>query len=363
MTLRAELRQRYLVLKESECYHLVHWRDEDLVSVVPDTNETRIEGAEADDDCLVKWGKERYSAEIVASGSKMEMQMQEAALVKEKREKPVRPAAVHETPSTKRKKLPHQASKKEKAKASKPKGRTLDFAAPWNESGSQVEASAITSSVVSATNPFEPTPLPQSSLAQSHQSLPPFCPLTPLPQSDVSQVVEAVQKMEAGIVAAINNLKEALLGKLDAFARPSWSASTHWDDSASPVPRTSAADQEASTLAFQQPQSMPQPPPLSRPFASPCTSNGDSPRCLPIWESQNHLPSSEIENSHLRPPKLTVQLHHNLTAESKIHTLALKLATESFFGIQVMACCTVTGCATYKGLPINELKSNFYLVN
>eukprot|EP00731_Ephydatia_muelleri_P014881 Em0008g601a len=326
--------------QKDERYHLVHWRDEDLVSVVPDTNVTRIEGAEADDDCLVKWGKEHYSAEIVASGSKMEMQMQEAALVNEKREKPVRPAAVHETPSTKRKKLPHQASRKEKAKVSKPK--------------------------------VEPTPLPQSSLAQSHQSepvgvpspirrsfsfsmsppplsppLPPFYPLTPLPQSDVSQVVEAVQKMEAGIVAAINNLK------LDAFARPSWSARTPWDDSASPVPRTSAADQEASTLAFQQPQ----PPPLSRPFASPCTSNGDSPRCLPIRESQNHLPSSEIENSHLRPPELTVQLHRNLTAESKIHTLALKLAVESFFGHQVMARCTVMGCATYKGLPINELNS------
>ena len=163
----------------------------------------------------------------------------------------------------------------------------------------------------------------------------------------------SVQKMEAGIVAAINNLKEALLGKLDAFARPSWSARTPWDDSASPVPRTSAADQEASTLAFQQPQ----PPPLSRPFVSPCTSNGDSPRCLPIRESQNHLPSSEIENSHLRPPELTVQLHRNLTAESKIHTLALKLAVESFFGHQVMARCTVMGCATYKGLPINELNS------
>ena len=65
----------------------------------------------------------------------MEMQMQEAALVKEKREKPVRPAAVHETPFTKRyliydimlckfhcslqqpgKKFPHQASRKEKGK-------------------------------------------------------------------------------------------------------------------------------------------------------------------------------------------------------------------------------------------------------
>ncbi|KAL5516448.1 hypothetical protein EMCRGX_G001782 [Ephydatia muelleri] len=118
-----------------EGYHLVRWHDEDLVSVVPDTNVTRIEGAEADDDCLVKWGK-RYCAEIVAS----------------------------------------------------------------------------------------------------------------------------VQKTEAGIVAAINDLKEALLVKLDAFARPSWSARTPWDDSASPVPRTSAADQEASTLAFQQPPSMPQPP-------------------------------------------------------------------------------------------------------
>ncbi|KAL5506057.1 hypothetical protein EMCRGX_G007623 [Ephydatia muelleri] len=178
-------------------------------------------------------------------------------------------------------KLPHQASRKEKAKASKPKGRILDFAAPWNESDSQVEASAITSSVVSATNPFkiltsnssaaplsipinvpspvpvEPTPLPQSSLAQSHQSEPVGVPspirrarsfsfsMSP-PQGcahrgagerwtidvgerwaidggerwTIDMYPKWLKQMEAGIVAAINDLKEALLVKLDTFARP-----------------------------------------------------------------------------------------------------------------------------------------------
>ena len=56
-----------------ERYYLVRWRDEDLVSVGPNTSVIRIEGAEADDDCLVKWGKERYSAEIVASGKQTEV--------------------------------------------------------------------------------------------------------------------------------------------------------------------------------------------------------------------------------------------------------------------------------------------------
>eukprot|EP00731_Ephydatia_muelleri_P003077 Em0001g3077a len=114
--------------------------------------------------------------------------------------------------------------------------------------------------------------------------------------------------METGIVAAINDMKPALLGKLDTFSRPSWSARTHWDYGALPVHRTSAADQETpSALAVQQPPSLPA---SNRPFPPhKSTSNGYSPRCLPIRESHNCLPSSEIENSHLRPPELTVQLH------------------------------------------------------
>ena len=54
---------------------------------------------------------------------------------------------------------------------------------------------------------------------------------------------------------------------------------------------------------------------------------------------------------------MTIQLHRSLTAESKMPTLALKLAVESYFGLKVMAQCTVMGSSAYKGLPINELNS------
>ena len=74
----------------------------------------------------------------------------------------------------------------------------------------------------------------------------------------------------------------------------------------------------------------------------------ESPRCLPFGKAINCLPSSETDKS--------VQLVRlgSLTAESKMPTLALELAMESYFGIKVMAQCTVMGSAAYKELPTNE---------
>lgn len=172
--------------------------------------------------------------------------------------------------------------------------------------------------------------------------------------------------MEASIVDAISDLKQALLGKLDEIAlsgKPPWPARLQ-SNHGTPVPRPSpSANLEAPVLPSQPtPVLVPQPPPApqqplhSAVLLSPST-GGDSPRCLPIRESQNHLPSSEIDRTTLRPPEFTVQCHRILTSESKIHTLALKLATESYFGTKVMAQCTVMGCSAYKGLPISELNN------
>ena len=65
----------------------------------------------------------------------------------------------------------------------------------------------------------------------------------------------------------------------------------------------------------------------------------------------NCLPTSETDKS--------VQLVRlsSLTAESKMPTVALKVAVESYFGIKVMAQCTVMGSAAYKGLPFESLLS------
>ena len=163
--------------------------------------------------------------------------------------------------------------------------------------------------------------------------------------------------MEASIVDAIKDLKEALLGKLDEIGlsgKPSWPARLP-NNLTTPVSRPSpSVDQQASQYT-----PVPQPPlvPLPSAVLLSLITGGDSPRCLPIREGCNHLPSSDIEKTNLRPPEFTVQCHRNLTTESKIHTLALKLATESYFGPKVMGQCTVMGCTQYKGLPVTELNS------
>ena len=173
--------------------------------------------------------------------------------------------------------------------------------------------------------------------------------------------------MEASIIDAIRDLKEALLGKkLDEIAltgKPSWPARLH-NSSTTPVPRPSPSAGQATpavpllqhTAVPLMPHPAPQLPLPSEVLLSPSTS-GDSPRCLPIREGHNHLPSSEIERSNLRPLEFTVQCHHSLTSESKIHTHSQKLASESYFGTKVMVQCTVMGCTAFKGLPISELKS------
>ena len=72
-------------------------------------------------------------------------------------------------------------------------------------------------------------------------------------------------------------------------------------------------------------------------------------------DSGNHLPSSEIQTDTLASPENVVMRYHKLAIESKIHTLALKLAVESFFGVNVMSRCTPLGCSKHKGLPVIEL--------
>ena len=164
--------------------------------------------------------------------------------------------------------------------------------------------------------------------------------------------------MEASIVDAIRDLKEALLGKLDEIAlsgKPSWPARLQ-SNLTTPVSRPSPSVNREAPAPQQSPVSQPSMPLPSAVLLSPIP-GGDSPRCLQIREGSNHLPSSDIDKTTLRPPELTVQCHRNLTTESKIHTLALKLATESYFGLKVMGQCTVMGCTQYKGLPIIELNS------
>ena len=67
------------------------------------------------------------------------------------------------------------------------------------------------------------------------------------------------------------------------------------------------------------------------------------------------LPSSEISREKLNETNSILVKYKYFCTESKIATLATKLAREAFFGEKVMARCTVSGCREYYGLPTREL--------
>ena len=72
------------------------------------------------------------------------------------------------------------------------------------------------------------------------------------------------------------------------------------------------------------------------------------------------LPSSAINKKKLVPPETVIENNRSLMCPSKVSTLALKLAKESFFGEEIMARCTVAGSRDRPALPTaekNQLKA------
>ena len=69
------------------------------------------------------------------------------------------------------------------------------------------------------------------------------------------------------------------------------------------------------------------------------------------------IPSSVINKSKLVEPEQVLKSHPKLMCVSKLPTLAVKLAKESFFGAEVMSKCTVAGNRDLPGLPTKELDS------
>lgn len=68
------------------------------------------------------------------------------------------------------------------------------------------------------------------------------------------------------------------------------------------------------------------------------------------------LASSVIKKTKLAEPKRVIEYHPKLMCPSKVPTLAVKLAKESFFGEDVMAMCTVSGNRELPALPTKELQ-------
>ena len=73
--------------------------------------------------------------------------------------------------------------------------------------------------------------------------------------------------------------------------------------------------------------------------------------------SSKALPSSVINRDadELLPADVVIGKYPKLRKPSKIPTLGVKLALESFFGRSVLVCCTPKGCRDLPGLPTAEL--------
>ena len=73
--------------------------------------------------------------------------------------------------------------------------------------------------------------------------------------------------------------------------------------------------------------------------------------------SKRALPSSAIDRvkDDLLPADVVISKYPKFRKPSKIPTLSVKLALESFFGRSVLGRCTPKGCRDLPGLPIAEL--------
>ena len=71
--------------------------------------------------------------------------------------------------------------------------------------------------------------------------------------------------------------------------------------------------------------------------------------------SKTTLLSSVIEKSKLLPCDTVLDRYSKLKNESRIGTLAVKLAREVFFRKRILRKCTVAGCRDLPALPTKEL--------
>ena len=76
---------------------------------------------------------------------------------------------------------------------------------------------------------------------------------------------------------------------------------------------------------------------------------------IPANKGKNCLPSSEIKKSKLVSAEVVINKFSKMKTESKVGTLAVKLARQTYFGDEVMRKCTVQGVREFPGLPSDEL--------
>lgn len=75
----------------------------------------------------------------------------------------------------------------------------------------------------------------------------------------------------------------------------------------------------------------------------------------PIQQTSQATNMSQASISTLSPPFVVVEKYPMLKCMSRMPTLAVKLARESFFGKNMMVKCTVQGCREHPPLPPETL--------
>ena len=88
------------------------------------------------------------------------------------------------------------------------------------------------------------------------------------------------------------------------------------------------------------------------------------PEPFPIKFVGHSLPSIEIEKEKLQDPSAVLAKYPKFRCESRIATLAVKLAKDAYFGVKILSKCTVMGERELPGLPraeLSELKKLLFL--
>ena len=122
-----------------------------------------------------------------------------------------------------------------------------------------------------------------------------------------------------------------------------------FQSSGSPL-QTVAPLQTASPLQTDSPQS----PGSEGNSASSNTSNRATLISTVSMKENTALPP--IDHSTLISPQAVVDKYPKMLKESKIPSLAIRLAKEAFFGKEVMSFCTFRGVGSYHALPDTEVK-------
>ena len=78
---------------------------------------------------------------------------------------------------------------------------------------------------------------------------------------------------------------------------------------------------------------------------------------VPHKQSIRELSSAQINRTELIDPDIVIRRYPSYHCISRVPTLAQRLASQSYFGDNVLSKCTVMGCRDSPALPLRELNN------